>query len=157
MRKVEIFIITVFKSLWYIVLPIETQWRTALFYRYRITTMKMHPILNSRGKSYIYQWQTLNEKTYNSISAEFKTDFMLLSDLNDQQRLAWMSSVVLDKEGEGRDEFFEYTWSRLGDLLSSIHVLAELFVENMKLFSAEGVRYMEIQRRVHSYKDELES
>jgi adenosine deaminase CECR1 len=124
------------------------------FTRYRITTMKMHPILNNRGKSHIYQWQTVNEKTYNNISAEFKTDFMLLSDLNNQQRLAWMSSVVLDKKGEGRDEFFEYTWSRLGDLLSSIHVLTELFVENMKLFSAEGVRYMEIQRRVHSYKDE---
>ena len=36
------------------------------FTRYRITTMKMHPILNNRGKSHIYQWQTLNEKTYNN-------------------------------------------------------------------------------------------
>ena len=124
------------------------------FTRYRITTMKMHPLLNDPGESYIFQWQTLNEKTYNSLSAEFKTDFKLLSDLNDHQRLDWMSSVVLDKKGEGRDEFFEYTWSRLGDLLTSIHVLTELFVENMKLFSAEGVRYMEIQRRVHDYKNE---
>ena len=124
------------------------------FTRYRITTMKMHPLLNNPGESYIFQWQTINEKTYNSLGAEFKTDFKLLSDLNDQQRLAWMSSVVLDKKGEGRDEFFEYTWSRLGDLLSSIHVLTELFVENMKLFSAEGVRYLEIQRRLNSYKDE---
>ena len=124
------------------------------FTRYRITTMKMHPLLNDPGESYIYQWQTLNEKTYNGLSAEFKTDFKLLSDLNDQQRIAWMSSVVLDKKGEGRDEFFEYTWSRLGDLLSSIHVLTELFVENMKLFSAEGVRYMEIQRRIRDYKNE---
>ena len=124
------------------------------FTRYRITTMKMHPLLNDPGESYIFQWQTLNEKTYNSLSAEFKTDFKLLSDLNDHQRLDWMSSVVLDKKGEGRDEFFEYTWSRLGDLLTSIHVLTELFVENMKLFSAEGVRYMEIQRRVRDYKNE---
>lgn len=124
------------------------------FTRYRITTMKMHPLLNDPGESYIFQWQTLNEKTYNSLSSEFKTDFKLLSDLNDHQRLDWMSSVVLDKKGEGRDEFFEYTWSRLGDLLTSIHVLTELFVENMKLFSAEGVRYMEIQRHVHDYKNE---
>ena len=123
------------------------------FTRYRITTMKMHPLLNDPGESYIFQWQTLNEKTYDSLGAEFKSDFMQLSDLNDSQRLDWMSSVVLDKKGEGRDEFFEYTWSRLGDLLSSIHVLTELFVENMKLFSSEGVRYMEIQRRIRGYKD----
>ena len=58
------------------------------FTRYRITTMKMHPLLNDPGESYIFQWQTLNEKTYNRLSAEFKTDFKLLSDLNDQQRLA---------------------------------------------------------------------
>ena len=50
--------------------------------------------------------------------------------------------------------FLSTLWSRLGDLLSSIHVLTELFVENMKLFSAEGVRYLEIQRRLNSYKDE---
>ena len=124
------------------------------FTRYRITTMKMHPLLNDPGESYIFQWQTINEKTYNSLGAEFKTDFKLLSDLNDQQRLAWMSSVVLDKKGEGRDEFFEYTWSRLGDLLTSIHVVTELFVENMKLFAAEGVRYMEVQRRIRDYENE---
>ena len=48
------------------------------FTRYRISTMKMHPLLNDPGESYIFQWQTLNEKTYNSISTEFKTDFLSL-------------------------------------------------------------------------------
>ena len=142
-------------SMWYkIATDMKRNGGQRFFTRYKITTMKMHPLLNDPGESYIFQWQTLNEKTYNSLSAEFKTDFKLLSDLNDEEQISWMSSIVLDKKGEGRDEFFEYTWSRLGDLLSSIHVLTELFVENMKLFSAEGVRYLEIQRRLNSYKDE---
>ena len=142
-------------SMWYrIATDSKRNGGQRFFTRYRITTMKMHPLLNDPGESYLFQWQTINEKTYNSLGAEFKTDFMQLSDLNEQQRFAWMSSVVLDKKGEGRDEFFEYTWSRLGDLLTSIHVVTELFVENMKLFAAEGVRYMEVQRRIRDYENE---
>lgn len=124
------------------------------FTRYKISTIKLHPVLNDPGESYIYQWQTINEKNFHSLSPEFKVDFKLLSELSDTERISWMSSVVLDKKGEGRDEFFEYTWSRLGDLLTSIHVVTELFVENMKLFANEGVRYMEIQRRIRDYEDE---
>jgi len=123
------------------------------FTRYRVTNLSRHPLLNSPGVSYIFQWRTLNEKNFKSLPADFKTDFKALEDLNEAERIAWMSSVVLDEKGEGRDEFFEYHWTRLGDLMASIHVMTELFVENMKMFGAEGTRYMEIQRGAFHYQD----
>ena len=78
----------------------------------------------------------------------YQRDLKPLDELNpsEAEHKAWMSSVVLDEPGEGRNEFFEYHWTRLGDLMSSIHVVSELLVENMKLFGAEGTRYLEIQR-----------
>jgi adenosine deaminase CECR1 len=121
--------------------------------RYRVSNLARHPLLNSPGVSYIFQWRTLNEKNFDSLPIEFKSDFKALEDLDEAERKAWMSSVVLDEKGEGRDEFFEYHWTRLGDLMASIHVMTELFVENMKMFGAEGTSYLEIQRGAFHYKD----
>jgi len=121
--------------------------------RYRVSNLGRHPLLNAPGVSHVFQWRTLNEKNFKSLPADFQKDFKLLTDLDESERVAWMSSVVLDEEGEGRNEFFEYHWTRLGDLLNSIHVKSELFVENMKLFAAEGVTYLEIQRTAFGQKD----
>ena len=53
--------------------------------------------------------------------------------------------LQLCRQKEKDDEFFEYTWSRLGDLLSSIHVLTELFVERSSFLLKV---LLEIQRRL---------
>ncbi|MEM7790055.1 MAG: adenosine deaminase [Verrucomicrobiota bacterium] len=125
-----------------------------VFYtRYRTTAHGKHPLLSRPGVSHIFLWQTLNAKHYNSLSSAFQADFKPLSDLDPVEQEAWKSAVVLDEDGEGRDEFFEYHWSRLWDLTRSIDVVSELFVENMKMFSAEGVRYLEIQRGAFHYLD----
>ncbi len=121
--------------------------------RYRITTRRTHPLLNQPGVSHVFLWRTLNEKNFRSLGEEFQKDLKPLEELDENEQQAWMSSVVLDETGEGRDEFFEYHWTRLGDLLSSIHVMSELTVQNMKLFGAEGVRYLEIQRGAFGYRD----
>ncbi len=114
--------------------------------RYRVTNTRPHPLLSKPGVSHVFLWRTLNERNYQSLSVDYQRDLKPLDELDEAEQLAWMSSVVLDEAGEGRDEFFEYHWTRLGDLMASIHVMTELFVENMKLFGAEGTRYMEIQR-----------
>lgn len=121
--------------------------------RYQITNYKSHPLLSRPGVSHIYMWKTLNAKNYQSLPPEFRRDFKPLDTLTESEQAAWMSSVVLDEANEGRNEFFEYHWTRLGDLLASIHVLSECLVENMKLFGAEGTRYMEIQRGAFHYLD----
>lgn len=121
--------------------------------RYRITSRQPHPLLNQPGVSHVFLWRTLNEKNFRSLGEEFQRDLKPLEELDENERKAWMSAVVLDEKGEGRDEFFEYHWTRLGDLLSSIHVMSELTVENMKRFGAEGVRYLEIQRGAFGYRD----
>ena len=68
-----------------------------------------------------------------------------MATLSPDERAAWQSSVMLDRPEEGRDEFFENLWPRLGALLTDAHVLAELTAVNMRRFGAEGVRYLEIQ------------
>ncbi|MEM1223474.1 MAG: hypothetical protein AAGH40_12020, partial [Verrucomicrobiota bacterium] len=88
-----------------------------VFYtRYRTTAHGKHPLLSRPGVSHIFLWQTLNAKHYNSLSPAFQADFKPLSDLDPVEQEAWKSAVVLDEDGEGRDEFFEYHWSRLWDL-----------------------------------------
>ncbi|MEM8866940.1 MAG: adenosine deaminase [Verrucomicrobiota bacterium] len=125
-----------------------------IFYtRYRITSTRRHPLLSRPGVSHIFLWQTLNEKHYQSLDTALQSDFKAMTNLTEAEQAAWKSSVVLDVAGEGRDEFFEYHWSRLWDLSRSIHVITELFVENMKLFGAEGTRYLEIQRGAMGYRD----
>jgi len=121
--------------------------------RYKITEYRPHPLLSRPGVSHIFQWINLSEDNYQKLSTSHKADFKPLDELNQQQQAEWMSAIVLDQDGEGRNEFFEYHWSRLGDMGSSIHVLSELLVENMKLFGAEGVTYLEIQRGAFGYLD----
>jgi adenosine deaminase CECR1 len=67
--------------------------------------------------------------------------------------VAWLSSVRLDKAGEGRKEFFEMTWPRLGELIRDSTITLELLVENMQRFGAEGVRYIEGMSGVAGMQD----
>ena len=98
-------------------------------------------------------WTTISESSFKSLPAPARTDFKAMTSLNKEEREEWLGSVVLDKDYEGRDEFFEYIWPRLNELLSSIDVMSELLVENMKRFAAEGVRYLEIQTGPWGWKD----
>ncbi|MGB0373205.1 MAG: adenosine deaminase family protein [Opitutales bacterium] len=74
-----------------------------------------------------------------------QSQFKKVSDLSEREKEAWLSGLKLDEAGEGRDEFFEKTWWRLGPCFNDITIGPELLVENMKAFGREGVRYMEIQ------------
>lgn len=90
-------------------------------------------------------WTTITQRSYDKLSAREQADFKAMTQLNEEEKGEWLSSVVLDREFEGRTEFFEYIWPRLNELLGSIEVMTEVLVENMIRFAAEGVRYLEIQ------------
>lgn len=98
-------------------------------------------------------WTTICEADYAALPPVEKAEFKSLNELNAEEKSEWLSSIVLDREGEGRTEFFEYIWPRVDGLLSSIHVKSEVLVENMKLFGAEGVRYLEIQTGPWGHRD----
>lgn len=144
------------------ILP-ETWWEVATdknrnggqeFYtRYRVsgyfqTAANFHR--DSRNQMF---WTTINEVSYGKLSETERADFKSMNALSEAEKSEWLSSVVLDREFEGRTEFFEYIWPRLNELLGSIEVMTEVLVENMKRFAAEGVRYLEIQTGPWGWSD----
>ena len=58
------------------------------------------------------------------------------------------SSIRLDKPHEGRDEFFQTHWQRLGDMLKNPHIQAYLLLKNMQAYASEQVHYLETQVNV---------
>ena len=90
-------------------------------------------------------FKTIQQSTFDALSAAKREDYKAMAELSPGERAAWQSSVLLDRPSEGRDEFFENTWPRLGALLVDPHVLAELTAVNMRRFGQEGVRYLEVQ------------
>ena len=90
-------------------------------------------------------FKTIQKSAFDALPAAGQEDYKAMAELSADERAAWQSSVLLDRPGKGRDEFFEATWPRLGALLTDAHVLAELTVVNMRRFGAEGVRYLEVQ------------
>ncbi|RKX33557.1 MAG: adenosine deaminase [Verrucomicrobia bacterium] len=86
----------------------------------------------------------INRATLEGLPACVQEEFEPLADLSPEQQARWASSLKLDLAGEGRDEFFERHWTRLGQI-NTIDMKLTLLVENMQLFGAEGVRYLEYQ------------
>jgi adenosine deaminase CECR1 len=121
--------------------------------RVRISTLNLAEVGHHTDSRSLAGWVTIAGHSYDKLTTSLQNDFKPLADLNDKEKRAWMNAMFLDHEGEGRDEFFEYIWNRLGDVLVSIEVMMELTVENMKRFGAEGVRYMEIQSRFRGWYD----
>jgi adenosine deaminase CECR1 len=90
-------------------------------------------------------YQNISRAAYDKLSACRKADFTELEALNPEQRRSWMSALVLDAPGEGRNEFFEEIVPRMTALFRSPHFFADGFAENLKQFGREGVRYIEAQ------------
>ncbi len=98
-------------------------------------------------------YQTIQQSSYDRLTADQRADYTALADLAGRDRAAWLSGLRLDLPGEGREEFFEVIWPRLGALLHDPHVVAELMVRNLQRFGAEGVRYIEAQAPLFNMAD----
>jgi len=105
------------------------------------------------GSEHLMYWITISERTWSNLPACDKSEFKALDELTEEERERWKSSVVLDEPEEGRHEFFEYHWSRLNELFDNPYVMSELLIENMKLFGAEGLCYMEPQVNARGFVD----
>lgn len=91
------------------------------------------------------RFYTIQRATFQKLSSCQRAEFEALEKLSPDTKAAWLSSLVLDKPGEGRKEFFDEIVLRFGDLTHDPYLVGDVIVENMKLFGAEGVRYIESQ------------
>ena len=91
------------------------------------------------------KFQTIAEFTWKTLPECARAEFSALDALTATQREAFINSLRLDAPGEGRNEFFEEIWPRLGAIGRSIDVFLEMTVETAKRYGAEGVRYIEPQ------------
>jgi adenosine deaminase CECR1 len=93
----------------------------------------------------LYYFLTFRESHYQELPECCRMEYEPLDELSADELEAWQSAMKIDEPTEGRNEFFEALWPRLNDVLEEASILAELAVENMKLFADEGVRYVEFQ------------
>ncbi len=107
----------------------------------------------SQADAYLMLHRTLDQRRYEALSECERGEYQALGALDAEARAAWMNSVRLEAPHEGRDEFFERHWQRLGDLLRSPHVVAEMLYRNMRAFADEGVAYIEPQVPVFGFLD----
>ncbi len=98
-------------------------------------------------------YHTVRQHGYDALSAELKADYTRLDRLTPEQKHAWLDSLRLDHTGEGREEFFEWIWPRLGQLGSNLPVVGEILVEIIKAYGAEGMRYLETQQGAMGFVD----
>jgi len=98
-------------------------------------------------------FQTIRQHNYDALPAERKADFVRLDALTPAQKQAWLDALRLDRPGEGRNEFFEWIWPRMGGLFGNQEVVNNVTVETLKAYGAEGLRYLETQTSVMNYSD----
>lgn len=85
----------------------------------------------------------VQQSRYETLSDCEKGEFVVLEDLTADQKTGWLNSLRLDKPHEGRDEFFQTHWQRMGDLYSNPYLAADALVLNMREFAEEGLAYLE--------------
>ncbi|HSG89368.1 MAG TPA: hypothetical protein VLA56_09155 [Pseudomonadales bacterium] len=94
---------------------------------------------------YLLMFRTIAEHEWRDLPACEQAEFTPMAELNREQRTAWLDSIRLDKPHEGRSEFFEAHWMRIGALGSNPHLMAEVIARNMMAFGEENLLYLEAQ------------
>jgi adenosine deaminase CECR1 len=91
------------------------------------------------------RYENIAGAAYDALDACQRKDFKPLGELTAAEREGWISALIVDQAGEGRNEFFEEIVGRQTALVRNPYLFAEGFADNLKRFAAEGVRYIEAQ------------
>lgn len=110
-------------------------------------------IANCPEETDLLLFRTIQQSTYNSLSDCVKPQFQPLDELTGQQRADWASSLILDKPGEGRNEFFELIVNRLNDPARDPELSAALLERMLERYSREGLAYLESQAHPLNFQD----
>ncbi len=108
------------------------------------TRVRINNCSGGCGTPLVY-FHTVSDQTWSAMSPCCREEYEPLEELSQKQRNDWLSSTRIDRDGEGRDEFFEVIWPRIDEVLRQAPLLAELAVKNMERFGEEGLRYVEFQ------------
>ena len=101
-----------------------------------------------RRPPYLFLHHTIDQVSLARLGDCERSEYAPLENLDGKQRTLWLNSLRLDAPHEGRNEFFEAHWNRLGDMTRNPHLLAEALYRNMRAFGEEGVAYIEPQVEV---------
>jgi adenosine deaminase CECR1 len=99
------------------------------------------------GREPLIRFRTIQRSSYNALSACEKKEYDLLNSLSPELKAEWISSMILDRPGEGRNEFFEVIGQRRGEIVNDPNVSLALFLKNLQLIGAQNMRYLEAQAR----------
>lgn len=97
------------------------------------------------AQPYYLLFHTIQQSGYAGLDACRQSEYKPLKDLDAREKDGWLASIRLDRQHEGRDEFFSTHWQRLGDLFRNPYVTAEILFRNMQAFGKEGLAYLETQ------------
>ena len=102
--------------------------------------------------AYFLLFRTIPQLDYDALPECERSEYIPLSDLEGETKAAWLNALRLDQDHEGRSEFFEAHWPRLGGFTSNPYLIADVLFENIRSFGAEGLSYLETQTLVHGFK-----
>ncbi len=91
------------------------------------------------------RFRTVRQHTNGRLAPEVRAEYVALESLTAAERADWCNAFRLDRPGEGRREFFDVIWTRMGDTNRNPHVRVELLADVIKAFAAEGLAYLETQ------------
>lgn len=102
-------------------------------------------------RPYLMLFNNLTEASYQQLPECEKAEYKRLEELDEKEKAAWVQSVMLNHEHEGRDEFFQTHWQRLDQLLHSPYLIAEVLYKNIQAFGNEGLIYLEAMVEAGGY------
>ena len=92
---------------------------------------------------YHLMFQTIVEAKWLMLPKCERDEYLPLAQLDERQKRGFMNAIRLDKPYEGREEFFEAHWQRLGDLTGDPYLRGELIARQFRAFADEGLIYVE--------------
>lgn len=98
------------------------------------------------GSKALLLFKDIQADKFDALDACGKSEFKRLRDLDAREKQAWLDSMRLDQSYEGRNEFFEAIWDRIGGLLQNPYLICDVLVRSMDAFGREGVVYLETQQ-----------
>jgi adenosine deaminase CECR1 len=122
------------------------------FTKTKINNCKAYGTNQFGYRPYLLMFHNLQKSSYQKLSECERSEYKKLGDLNSIEKEAWMNSIRLNHQDEGRDEFFQTHWQRLDDLYANPFLMAEILVKNMQAFADEGLIYMESMMGASGFK-----
>jgi adenosine deaminase CECR1 len=100
---------------------------------------------------YLLLFKNLQASDYEKLDACQKSEYVRLRDLDTRERAAWLNSLRLDTAHEGRSEFFEAQWRRIGVLERNPELMCDILRRNMEAYGREGLLYLETQTEIDRF------